>query len=166
MITVIYDDSNEPIASQRAWVTVDPETSFEVIEEEDIGNGRLINCTLIPFSQFLARARECRHDMLENLSAPPWCILVERARIPLEDVLDVDVLRRTATWQSKRRFHVASGALETQGLTAAKKWIFHSIRYLMFAKQMISHVRHASGSPACPRPAATGLTACLFLFPK
>jgi hypothetical protein len=53
--------------------------------------------------------------------------------------LDVDVLRRTATWQSKRRFHVAVHAAE-RGIDKGKKEIIHSMRYLMFAMQIISQV--------------------------
>jgi hypothetical protein len=126
--------------TQREFGSMDFETQFDVIEQKST-SGHEINITYIPLSHFIRRCQECRHDMLENLSSSDECILLQKRVIRIEDVLDIDVLRRTATWQSKRRFHVASGALETQGLQAAKKWIFHSVRYLEFAKQIIEFVR-------------------------
>lgn len=141
MLVVIYDDSSfESSVKSRKFASMDLETQFDVVEFKSF-NGHDINITLIPLSKFIWRCYECRHDMLENLSSSPACILMEKYPIRLEDVLDRDLLRRTATWQSKRRFHVAAFALETKGLPTAKKWIFHSIRYLEFAKQIIETVR-------------------------
>lgn len=55
--------------------------------------------------------------------------------------IDFDVLRRTIGWESKRRFTGATHSAETDSFKKGKKEILHSIRYIMFAKQLVEKGR-------------------------
>jgi hypothetical protein len=55
--------------------------------------------------------------------------------------IDYDVIRRTLGWEAKRRFQRASHTALTDSITRAKKEIIHSLRYMLFALQIIETVR-------------------------
>eukprot|EP01087_Luapelamoeba_hula_P004196 TRINITY_DN14137_c0_g1_i1.p1 TRINITY_DN14137_c0_g1~~TRINITY_DN14137_c0_g1_i1.p1 ORF type:complete len:206 (-),score=27.84 TRINITY_DN14137_c0_g1_i1:360-977(-) len=125
----------------------------------------LYNVSFFTVTTFVTMLREHRHDATQCYFAPPehcWQELV-----PFTHTIDPDVLYRTVLWESKRRFHIAYDKLRALGLTgediseqkmakktqlwttaspadsaallySAKKDIIHSIRYLLFAQQMVS----------------------------
>lgn len=58
----------------------------------------------------------------------------------IEVEIDISVLRRTVGWESKRRFLSSRATFKTKGEYKAKKDIVHSIRYLLFAMQLVEYV--------------------------
>ena len=54
--------------------------------------------------------------------------------------MDLDVLRRTIFWESKRRFQCAGHTAASKSLRSGKKDIVHSFRYMLLAMQIVKEV--------------------------
>jgi len=57
-----------------------------------------------------------------------------------EAEVDLDVLRRTIFWESKRRFQCAGHTAASKSLRSGKKDIVHSFRYMLLAMQIVKEV--------------------------
>jgi hypothetical protein len=110
---------------------------FIVLEEG------LINTTLISYHDWRICLLQHHHECLEVLYTPRQLFLFISPKIThLLDsfVLDKDMLRRTAAWESKRRYtRAVYPARET--MRRGKKDLVHALRYLLFALQMFDHDR-------------------------
>lgn len=110
---------------------------FIVLEEG------LINATLISYYDWRVCLLQHHHECLEVLFTDRNLYLFESEKIRrLHDsfVVDKDLLRRTAAWESKRRFTRAVFPARDQ-MRRGKKDLVHALRYLMFAMQIFEHGR-------------------------
>jgi hypothetical protein len=110
---------------------------FIVLEEG------LLNATLISYHDWRLCLLQHHHECLEVLFTPRNLYLCETEKIKLlhgEFVLDKDMLRRTAAWESKRRFTRALYPAK-DSMRRGKKDLVHALRYLLFALQMFANDR-------------------------
>lgn len=108
---------------------------FIVLEEG------LVNATLIAFHDWRVCLYQHYHECLEVHFTPrsKYLLLCDRVSA-LHDafVLDLDMLRRTAAWESKRRYTRAVYPAR-DSMRRGKKDLVHALRYLLFALQIIAH---------------------------
>lgn len=118
----------------------------------------LINVTMIPLIEWRYLSYELRHEALETYFAAPEFVLLEKHRVEL--FIDTDILRRTTSWESKRRFGTSSTKASNVSLRAGKKEIIHALRYLLFAIQVLEHVLWLNSSIYSPIRAHSRLQRC------
>jgi len=103
----------------------------------------LVNATLISYHDWRVCLYQHHHECLEVFFTPRDKFLFFADRVKAlhdEFVLDFDMLRRTAAWESKRRFtRAVYPARDT--MRRGKKDLVHALRYLLFALQMFEHGR-------------------------
>lgn len=103
----------------------------------------LINCTLISYYDWRVCLLQHHHECLEVLFTDHslYLFLSEKIRrLHSEFVVDLDLLRRTAAWESKRRYTRAVFPAR-ESMRRGKKDIVHAFRYLLFAMQIFEHGR-------------------------
>ena len=110
---------------------------FIVLEEG------LINCTLISFYDWRVCLLQHHHECLEVLFTDPslYLFIAEKIRrLHSAFVIDLDLLRRTAAWESKRRYTRAVFPAR-DSMRRGKKDMVHAFRYLLFAMQIFEYGR-------------------------
>eukprot|EP01130_Rhizamoeba_saxonica_P007080 TRINITY_DN2837_c0_g1_i1.p1 TRINITY_DN2837_c0_g1~~TRINITY_DN2837_c0_g1_i1.p1 ORF type:complete len:587 (+),score=109.18 TRINITY_DN2837_c0_g1_i1:197-1957(+) len=95
-----------------------------------------LNISLVPIDKFQLLLFEHRQQALQIYFSKEENVLY-RHEDCLKFYLDKSVLRRTIGWEKKRRFKGASVKQKRKGLYKAKKDIIHSIRYVLFATQIM-----------------------------
>lgn len=103
----------------------------------------LINCTLISFYDWRVCLLQHHHECLEVLFTDRELYLFESekiTRLHSEFQIDLDLLRRTAAWESKRRYTRAVFPAR-ESMRRGKKDMVHAFRYLLFAMQIFEHGR-------------------------
>eukprot|EP01130_Rhizamoeba_saxonica_P009076 TRINITY_DN3684_c0_g1_i2.p1 TRINITY_DN3684_c0_g1~~TRINITY_DN3684_c0_g1_i2.p1 ORF type:complete len:179 (+),score=26.45 TRINITY_DN3684_c0_g1_i2:2-538(+) len=105
---------------------------FDMFEDE------LMDITFIPIQRFQQLLQEHRQQALQVIFLPHQYRIVEL--YPISFSLDPAMLFRTIQWESKRRMSRVSHTLKRKGFVKAKKEIIHSIRYVLFAIQIMKYV--------------------------
>ena len=95
----------------------------------------MIDAIFVELKQAIMAIREHRHEFLEVLFLPKEFVWQEKVELKLE--LDKDVLQRTSFAESKQRLNIAkTKSLKGNRKTVAKECV-HSLRYLLFAEQIL-----------------------------
>lgn len=95
-----------------------------------------INVALYDAHYFGLMVREHRMEAIECVCLPRQYVWLEKKQFVLE--LDLDVLRPMVSWITRLRMSMAQKRMTLEPYKA-KKCIFHAIRYIVFALQVVEH---------------------------
>lgn len=113
-----------------------PKVNAEEIDKPyPMYDDEFINCIFIPLENWKFMLWTHKHEALECYFLPPRFKLLETAQIPFE--LDYEVLRRTVAVESKVRWRTAERQFVEVSEYTGRKFLFHSLRYRIFAMHLI-----------------------------
>lgn len=96
----------------------------------------VLNLMFIPASVWRIFVRMHRREAVEVTSLPAKHVLYCQDASLLKMQLDLDMLRRTSSWESKLRMQTAASRMRQGDEAKGRKEFFHAIRYKVFAEEL------------------------------
>ncbi|KAL6056841.1 Npa1 domain-containing protein [Balamuthia mandrillaris] len=108
-----------------------PSMDLSIYEDQELG----IDVTFMTLQHFTILVREHRMSVLECLYLPPQYVLLES--VPFENQVDADALRKAISWSASLKFDHAKRRYGEGRVYKAKKLVWLSLRYFVFARQIV-----------------------------
>jgi predicted nucleotidyltransferase len=104
---------------------------------------QVLNAHIVSLRHFQTMIDEHRHEAMECVFLPRQFVLLQRVKPRVH--IDSDLLRRVSVWEARQRSNIAKSkwhlGKEQKDFYSAKKDFVHSLRYMIFAREIITHHR-------------------------